>query len=586
MSRAAAASLASVWLVLASLSGCAGPEQDPARPVETPAARRPNIVLIITDDQGWAQLGMRGDPELQTPNIDRLAADSVDMARFYASPVCAPTRASLMTGRHAYRTGVVDTWLGRAMMAPDEVTIAEVLQGAGYRTGIFGKWHLGDSHPMRPQDQGFGHVVVHRGGGIGQPSDPPGSGYVAPILFQDGEAHRFDGYVTDVIVDEALRFIDASGTQPFFAYVATNTPHSPYLVPDRYREPYVKQGLSDRDARIYGMITNIDDNVGRLLRHLDARGLRDDTIVVFMTDNGPTTERYTAGLRDRKSSTFEGGIRVPFFVRWPGRLVPRRVETPAAHIDVMPTLLDLADVDVPADVAIDGRSLVPLFSTDAAGWPDRTLVVQAHRGDVPAPYRNFAAIGSRYKLVEGTGFALAQGADIPPPALYDIVDDPGEQHDLAAERPDDVAWLRAAYDAWFADVTSTRGFAPLAIAVGSEAEPSVTLTRQDWRAVGSTQGWGQNDLGVWVVDVRQPGGYDIQVDLPPAGTFDVPVREHGGRVVLTLGSVTRELTVPAGADDVTFEDVTLPEGRGTLEVELLTAGGEEQGPWFVHVRRR
>src|SRR5690606_34212517 len=197
--------------------------------------------------------------------------------------------------------------------------------------------------------------------------------------------------------------------------------------------------------------------------------------------------------------------------------------------------------------AIDGRSLVPLFQDDTAGWPERTLVVQAHRGDVPAPYRNFAAIGARYKLVEGTGFVLEEGADVLPPALYDIVADPGEQHDLAAGQPDEVARLRTAYDAWFADVTSTRGFEPLAIAVGSEAEPSVTLTRQDWRAVGPTEGWGEDDLGVWVVDVRHPGEYDIEVDLPPTGTFDVPVREQGGRVALTLGSLAREQTVPAGA---------------------------------------
>lgn len=546
---------------------------------------RPNIVLVITDDQGWAQLGMRGDPVLQTPHIDRLARGSVELTRFYVSPVCAPTRASLMTGRHTYRTGVVDTWLGRALMAPDEVTLAEVLSAAGYRTGIFGKWHLGDSHPMRPQDQGFDRVVVHRGGGIGQPSDPPGSDYFDPILFEDGKERRFEGYVTDVIVDETLRFIDGGGSAPFFAYVATNVPHSPYLVPDAYRERYAARGLSDKDARIYGMITNIDDNVGRLLRHLEARGLADDTVVIFMSDNGPTTDRFTAGLRDRKGSTFEGGIRVPFLVRWTGRLAPRTIATPAAHIDLMPTLLDLAGVAPPAGVKLDGRSLAPLLGgASAAAAPPRTLFIQAHRGDTPEAYRNFAAIGPRYKLVEGTGFAKRPGSATGP-ALFDIEADPGETRDLTATLPAEAARLRAAYDAWFTDVTSTRGFAAQPIALGSDAEPAVTLSRQDWRAIGA-DGWGREALGAWVVDVRQAGPYDIRVDLPPAKAFEVPVRTHGGQVHLTLGDVTRTQTVAPGADSVAFDDVTLPVGLGTLDVRLVTSEGDEQGAWFVHAVRQ
>ncbi|MCY4121082.1 MAG: arylsulfatase, partial [Acidobacteria bacterium] len=288
-----------------------------AAPAANPHDVRPNIVLIITDDQGWAQLGSHGDPVLQTPHLDRLAAESVEMTRFYVSPVCAPTRAALLTGRYNYRTGVVDTYIGRAMMEPGEITIAEMLRDAGYRTGIFGKWHLGDNYPLRSTDQGFDESVVHRGGGIGQPSDPPaGSDYFDPILFHNGEQKRYRGYVTDILVDEAIRWIGDGGDRPFFAYVPTNAPHSPYLVPDSYRQPYSAQGLSDRDARIYGMITNIDDNAGRLLAHLEERDLSGDTIVIFMTDNGPTTRLYHAGLRAQKGSVYENGIRVPFFARW------------------------------------------------------------------------------------------------------------------------------------------------------------------------------------------------------------------------------------------------------------------------------
>ena len=313
---------------------------------------RPNIVLIMTDDQGWAQLGSHGDPVLKTPHLDALAEEAVEMTRFYVSPVCAPTRAALMTGRYNYRTGVVDTYLGRAMMHPDEVTIAEILGGNGYRTGIFGKWHLGDNYPLRTVDQGFQESVVHKGGGIGQPSDPPGSDYFDPILFHNGEQKQFSGYCTDVYFDEAMRWIGDGGDAPFFAYIPTNAPHSPYLVPDSYREPYAQQGLSDKDARIYGMITNIDENVGKLLAHLESTGLASNTIFIFMTDNGPTTRLYHAGLREQKGSVYENGIRVPFLARWPEQLEPRKTDRMGAHIDIAPTLLAAAGSGAPFRSAI------------------------------------------------------------------------------------------------------------------------------------------------------------------------------------------------------------------------------------------
>ncbi len=365
---------------------------------------RPNIVLVMTDDQGWAQVGFHGDPVLRTPHLDRLAGESVEMTRFYVSPVCAPTRAALMTGRYNYRTGVVDTYIGRALMEPGEVTVAEMLRDAGYRTGIFGKWHLGDNYPLRGADQGFQESVVHRGGGIGQPSDPPGSDYFDPILFHNGEQRQYPGYVTDVFFDEAIRWIGDGGGAPFFAYVPTNAPHSPYLVPDAYREAYAVKGLSDRDARIYGMIANIDDNVGRLLAHLETHGLARDTLVVFMTDNGPTTRLYHAGLRARKGSVYENGIRVPFIVRWPARLAPRTVDTVGAHIDLAPTLVAAAGVSPPSVLAFDGLSLLPLWEGAAVSWPERNYVVQSHRGNAPARYRAFAVIGPRYKLVQAQSF--------------------------------------------------------------------------------------------------------------------------------------------------------------------------------------
>ena len=535
-------------------------------------ASSPNIVLIMTDDQGWAQLGVHGDDVLQTPHLDQFAAESIEFTRFYVSPVCAPTRANLLTGRYNYRTGVVDTRLGRALMAPDEVTLAELLAGAGYRTSIFGKWHLGGNHPMRPIDQGFEESVVSRGARSRPHTSPETESYFDPVFSHNGELERYEGYSTDIYFNEAMRFIASADGCPFFVYLSTNAPHSPYLVPDNYREPYAAQGLDDKDARIYGMITNIDDNVGRLLANLDELGLAEETIVIFMTDNGPTTRRYNAGLRDDKGSTYEGGVRVPFFVRWPARLGPKQVDTIAAHIDVLPTLLDAAGIEPPGDLALDSRSLMPLLAGDkAADWPDRTLYVQSHRGDAPQLYRNFAAIEQRWKLVQPLSFSQ------PPPfdaklQLYDLESDPGEVSDLASEHPEVVSRLQHDYEKWFADVSSERGFAAQPTYIGSEEQPEVTLTRQDWRSIDSEK-WSPDDMGAWEVDVRTAGTYSVRVDFRP---------EDARSVDLTIGDLELNAAVESG-QSVSFEGVKLSLGRVRVEDarNSVESGGSPEPPVYA-----
>ena len=546
-----------------------------------PAAKepdRPNIILIMTDDQGWAQLGSHGDPVLQTPRLDSMAAESVEMTRFYVSPVCAPTRAALMTGRYNYRTGVVDTYLGRAMMAPDEVTIAEILGDSGYRTGIFGKWHLGDNYPQRTVDQGFQASVVHKGGGIGQPSDPPGSDYFDPILFRDGVQESFEGYCTDVYFDEAIRWIGDGSGEPFFAYIPTNAPHSPYLVPDSYREPYAEQGLSDKDARIYGMITNIDDNVGRLLDHLETQGLSGNTIFIFMTDNGPTTRLYHAGLRAQKTSVYEGGIRVPFLVRWPDRLEPRKIDSMGAHIDLTPTLLASAGVAPPSGAEFDGINLLPLWGGEVSELPARTYFVQAHRGNEPERYRAFAAVEHQYKLVQPLSFrdSPPEGAAI---ELYDLIADPGETTDLAANLPEVVERLKTGYDSWFDDVSASRGFEAVRFMVGSDQQQRVTLTRQDWR-METPDGWGRGEkvLGKWEVDVASEGPFDIEV------TFANPTPAAATAQIAFLGA-QQSVAVPANAESASFKEVTLPTGEGSFEATLLE-GSKPLGVWQVEIVHR
>jgi arylsulfatase A-like enzyme len=524
--------------------------------------QRPNVVLIITDDQGYGDLSLHGNPHLKTPQIDRIATEGVRFTQFQVSPVCSPTRASLMTGRYNYRTGVVDTYLGRSMMYPDEVTLAEVLARAGYRTGLFGKWHLGDNYPMRPIDQGFQVALCHKGGGIGQPSDPPGNHYFDPVLQDNGKPVRVKGYSTDIFFERALGFIESSRAQPFFAYIATNAPHTPLEVSEELAAPYRARGLDETTAKIYGMVKNIDDNTGRLLDHLARLGLEQNTIVIFLTDNGPQQQRFNAGMRGLKGSVYQGGIRVPFFLRWPAVVAPgKQVETIAAHIDVFPTLLEACGIALPTGLRIDGRSLLPLIRGRQPVWPERTLFTQWHRGDQPEPFRNCAVRTSRYKLVDGK-------------QLYDLAADPAEQHDLAASNPKLVASLRAAYEKWFADISSTRGYAPPRIYIGTPHENPVILTRQDWR--GPKASWEETGLGYWEVDVRTGGPYEIVLRLFPAPA--------AGKARFRLNNADLEQPIAAGATECRFSPVGLQAGPGRAE-PVLEYGGRQVGVQYLEIRK-
>jgi len=525
----------------------------------------PNVVLILTDDQAYGDLGCHGNDVIQTPNLDRLHGESVRFEQFYVSPVCSPTRSSLMTGRYNYRTGVVDTYLGRSMMHADEVTLAEILAGNGYRTGIFGKWHLGDNYPMRAMDQGFQESLVHNGGGIGQPSDPPGNSYFDPILTHNGEQKQYKGYCTDIFTDAAMAFIEANKEQPFFTYLSTNCPHSPLQIGEEYYKPYLDAGLDEKTARVYGMITNIDENVGRLLAHLQALGLEQNTLVIFLTDNGPCGSqgpaRYNAGLRARKGTVYEGGIHVPCFMRWPGQLSGgRAIDRIAAHIDLVPTIAEACGAPLPGGLHVDGMSLMPLLRGNKIRMPGRTLYFQWHRGDAPELYRSCAARTQQYKLVDGK-------------ELYDLEADPGEEHDIAAEHADVVAEMRAGYEAWFADVGSTHGYEAPPIYVGTPHENPVVLTRQDWRGA---DGWGDKDLGHWCVDVRAQGRYTVELAFSP----DVGAKTACFR----FGDAESSGPVAPGNGQCTLEGIELSAGPGHIEAWLETGGGRV-GARYVTITR-
>jgi len=559
---------------------------------------RPNIVLIMTDDQGYGDFGCQGNPILETPHLDAMASRSASMSTFYVCPVCAPTRASLMTGRYNYRTRAIDTYIGRAMMEPEEVTIAEVLSSAGYDTGIFGKWHLGDCYPMRPMDQGFRESLVHLGGGLAQPSEPPENDrrYTDAILFHNGEQVDTKGYCTDVYFDASMKFIEAAQEQdrPFFAYIATNAPHSPFHdVPEDLRERYMKKDMAeilvgnpkgkrlaaeiDKHARIAAMITNVDQNVGRLFAKLDELQLTENTLVIFLVDNGPNSKRFVGPFRGSKTEVLEGGVRSPLWLHWPKHFKPGTVRDElTAHIDVMPTILEVCNVEPPQDVKLDGRSFLALLEEEDAKWPERTIVTQWHRGNEPTRYLHFMIRDSRWKLLENSP-ALAEKYDGKPKfELYDLQADPGEKNNLVEEQPAVFSRLKKAYDQWFDDVSSTRAdnYAPPRIVIGTKHERLTALTQQDWR--GAT-GWRGGTKGHWSVHFVKTGRYDIEVILNP----DSP----GGTVELRLADVVVRQKVAAKSERCELLDVELPAGDANLQtVQLLD--GKELGVYQVILTAR
>jgi arylsulfatase A-like enzyme len=557
------------------------------------AAARPNILLILTDDQGHGDLGFHQNPKIRTPNMDRLAREGVRFERFHVSPVCSPTRSSLMTGRYCYRTGVVDTFMGRSMMFADEVTVAQLLAHAGYRTGIFGKWHLGDNYPMRAMDKGFQESLVLNGGGLAQAGDAPfpthpDGAYFDPWLRRNGQWVRTHGYVTDVLTDAALEFMSRPSDRPFFIYLPYNAPHVPLQVPRKYYDRYKDADLTvpqtaghpvgktdhETTARIYAMVECIDDNLGRLLARLDELKLADNTVVIFLSDNGPQQPRYNSGLLDLKGNTHEGGVRVPFFVRWPGHFQPgRAVGRIAAHIDVAPTLLELCGVPRPPGLRLDGLSLAPLLEGRQVVWPDRALYFQWHRGDAPEMNRACAAVTQEYKLVQPRGAAEGYPPFDPVFELYDYAADPLEMTNIAAAHPEVVARMRRDYEAWFKDVTGARDYsAPPRIWLGAPQQLEVTLSRQDWR--GPAAGWTPQSIGCWFVDVRRPGRYAVTLRFPRAG--------QPAEARFELGSVRLQQEVPAGARTAALPVVHLPPGPAKIEAVLESATGKA-GVHYVEI---
>lgn len=506
----------------------------------------PNVILIITDDQGYGDFGFTGNPHVKTPVLDNLARQSIRFNNFYVCPVSAPTRAALMTGRYSLRTGVRDTYNGGAMMASSEVTIAEVLKSSGYTTGHFGKWHLGDNYPMRPVDQGFDESVMHLAGGMGQPGDfatwPRGdSSYFNPVLWHNGKQQRYNGYCTDIFAGEAIRFIEENKNRPFFCYLAFNAPHTPLQVPESYYKIYrnidpstgfEKDGrpfpqMTDKDKedarKVYAMVTNIDDNVGRLIKKLDELKIAEKTVVIFMTDNGPQQRRYNAGMRGLKSSVYCGGVRVPFWIKYPSLKKSNiEIDATAANIDVLPTIAGICKAKMPADMKIDGISLLP-FIEGKRSEENRPLFFYWTRHS-PELYSNIALQKGRYKLVGNADYNTSADKF----ELFDIEQDPFEQNNIVKDHPDRAAEMKIELDLTFKELAGSGNLIEKPrIEIGSLHENPVILNRND--ADGQWGIWEQEEIyGLWRVKIIE-GKYNLRFK------FIKPV-QAGGRMMVETGA--------------------------------------------------
>lgn len=545
----------------------------------------PNVVLVITDDQGYGDLGCHGNEVVRTPNLDKFHGESVRFTDFHVDPLCAPTRAALLTGRYAYRTGVTAAYAGRSILRRDETTLADILSTGGYRTGLFGKWHLGDNWPYRPNERGFDETVACWSGGVTQAADWWGNDYFDDTYYRDNVPEQFEGYCTDVFFDEGLRFIEENADQPFFLFIPTNAPHAPYWVAEKYSQPYAEMGIPEPRASFYGMIENIDDNFARLRAKLAELGIEDNTILVFMTDNGSAAgwrDGFNAGMRDGKGSNYDGGHRVPFFLRWPDGGIEggRDIGRLTAHIDVVPTLVELTGVAKPP-IEFDGTSLVPLLSGDGPFPEDRVHFIQhqqvrrdgEYQMETPRPFYHSSVLTNRWRLVSGE-------------QLYDIADDPAQARDLASEHPEVVATLRGEYEAWWQDVTD-RFDEYLEIPVGAEEANPVRLTSFDWYTGGPPNQRVMQDPpwegpwvdGFWAIEVVRSGRYRIRLrERPPVANFPI----EGTTAHLSVGDRHLEQELPPGATHCVFE-LDLKQGKNTMRAAFSKSPELRRGAYFAYV---
>ncbi|MEJ7737173.1 MAG: arylsulfatase [Chitinophagaceae bacterium] len=492
---------------------------------------KPNVVIILTDDQGWGDLSLHGNRVLETPQLDKLAKSGKEFTNFYVSPLCAPSRASILTGRYHLNTGVLSVSKGLEIMDTEETTIAELFKANGYHTGIFGKWHNGQQYPNRPNDQGFDEFLGFCAGHW--------SNYFNTQLEHNGKTVNTKGYITDVLTNAALKFMSANKDKPFLCYIPYNAPHSPFQVPDKYFNKYKAKGLDSELASVYGMVENVDDNVGRVLRFLKENNLEENTIVIFLSDNGPNTIRYNGMMRGIKGTVHEGGTRVPFFVSWKNHIQPgQTIETYAGHIDIYPTLRDLCNLKNIPGKPLAGVSLASLILKDTAAFDThRNLYTHVNFMEVPAEKNSGGFRYDQFRFVFENNKSF----------LYDISKDPEEKNDLSSEKSDITTHYFNDYKTWFTNATA--GFLysrPVVLSTLGAELPAFEATLSAGIKFKEGHGWAHdwvetwnntNDSIYWEIDCKNPGNYVVEID------YLCKKSDVGSHIICSIGSENKEAVI-------------------------------------------
>lgn len=507
---------------------------------EKPQESPPNVILILTDDQGYGDLGIHGNSSIRTPVLDQLGEESARFDRFYVSPLCAPTRASLLTGRYHLRTGTVSVSMGLEVMDAEEYTLAELFKDNGYQTGIFGKWHNGQHYPNHPLAQGFDVFTGFLGGHW--------SNYFDTHLEKDRKMQKMEGYISDVLTDEAIAFIEANQNKPFFAYIPYNTPHSPHQVPDKYFDAYKEMGLDDELAAIHGMVENLDWNIGRVLQKVKELDMEENTVVIFLTDNGPNGNRFNGEMKGRKGSVNEGGVRVPSFWKWPNKIEVGLKTIPGSHIDILPTLVNLLGLDFEEKLPLDGISLAAALQGREQS-SDRSIF-----SHVAQPVRTLDPFPGAMRK-DSLIFTHFEGGN----ELYDLKNDPSQKINLANTYPELTESLNQEYQSWWMETTQGANFdRPIPISAESNEiflaayESTFSGDLEFFEGHGWAQDWltnwkGLNDRITWSLEVIDPGTYEVMIE------YEAKQNQIGSELVLRHDSVEIPFTLSAA-----FEGEIIP----------------------------
>ncbi len=589
---------------------------------------KPNVIVVLTDDQGYGDLSCHGNPLLKTPAIDKLYNESVSLSNFHVDPTCAPTRAALMTGKYSAKVGAWMTFMGRHHMSAKHKTMADIFSENGYETAMFGKWHLGDNYPFRPQDRGFKESFIHKGGVIGETPDYWGNNYYDDTYFRNDIPEKAKGYCTDVWFENTKKFIGETSAngKPFFVYLPLNAPHGPYHVPEKYSKPYKNnKNIPENMANFYGMIASVDENIASLRSYLKDNNLSENTIFIYMSDNGTSggirqkviqkgnhytlknQYGYNAGMRGKKGMAYEGGHRTISMLHWPaGKLAAKKeVNNLTAHIDLLPTLMDLAELKGKRD--FDGKSIKKLlYSKKTKHILNRSLVVHDQTvfgkeltTDLPEKYKEFAVMYGKWRLV---------GKE-----LYNLDKDPSQTHNVAINFPFVTHQMQRIYENWWKDISKDFKTYNRTI-IGSEAQKEVKLDAQFWH--GNKAAYNQQHVrsalkanGFWDLQVAHKGNYQIVLRRWPkevdksidsqveasqmiAGKHDLHFRLNqleSKRIIpvkakIKIGKFEKEVPVQKGQKEVTF-NIKLKKGPVNLKTWLTDSDGNEWGAFYIYITK-